>query len=326
MAVENKTVSADEQKREQKTQQEKASEIGNALVDALDLPFDGPKNADDPDQGEEIPKPEFEEDDDVEEEQDVEESEEESSEDDVAEEEEEDEDLIPKSKFNKRLQSEVARRKVLEARLAEMEAKTSEPKDSRREKLEGMSSAELDDLDDQIDEALFEARQSGDDSKKSELRSLRREVRQIRSQGPQKKQEAQVKAYNDAVNSVMSDPDNEGIDFDKDAEAIKTIAEGLYQKFPELQKMTSGQATALKMAVEHFRETKTLKKGKSEVKNLKRKNNKLKRKVSLDSSAVKGKISRSDFRKKIAEAKKSPSFYDKEAAMKDILNVDRYLS
>lgn len=309
MAVTVKEQTQEQQKQEQKEVQDKQDALTEKMLDDLDLPEID-------EQGGEV-KTKV----DLKEVDFTGEDEEEDSE--VEDEETEDEEVIPKSKFQKRLDAEVARRKVLEAKLAEME---SAPKaDSRTAKLEAMSEAELRAMKVQARDKWFDAKQDGNPELARQYQELEDEIDGIIKTSPQKFEKAQTKAYNDAVEDVMSDPRNEEIDFEKSGQEIKAIAVDIYQRYKELQTLKTGQATALRMAVDHFRETQRFEKGKSREKELKQKNNKLKRKTSLDSSVIKGSMKKTNLRSKYDAAKKSGSFYDKLEYATEILDVDRYL-
>ena len=319
MPVTVKTESTEDQQNQQKESQEKEA----ALTDALLAPLDLPKEIDE--QGDEVktkidPKKAIEEvkkDDQAEEAEEAEETEE------ADEGEEEDEEVIPKSKFQKRLDAEVARRKVLEAKLAEME--TGPKVDSRTAKLEAMSERELKAMKVQARDKWFDAKQEGNPELAVQYQQLEDEIDGIIKTAPKKFEEAQAKAYNDAANEVMSDPLNEDIDFEKSAADIKKLATDIYNKYGELKSLKTGQATALKMAVDHYRETQKFSKGKSRVKELKQKNNKLKRQTSLDSSAIKGDSGKVSLKAKYDRAKKTGMFQDKLDYATQIIDVDRYL-
>lgn len=242
-------------------------------------------------------------------------------------EEDDEEEVIPKSKFEKRLSSEVAKRKILEAELAEIKEQKSAVPNDRRSQLEAMSEAEQKQMKLEARSKWFDAKSDGDDALARQYMDLETELDEIIKTTPNKFVSEQVKAYDKAAKEVMLDPDNEGIDFndEKEAGAIKSIATEIYKKYPELQNLKTGQATALKMAVDHYRETKDISKGKSKVSELKQKNNKLKRKTSLDSSKLRGQLSRGDAKKLVAQAKSSGSIYEKTAALETFLDIDSYL-
>lgn len=318
MPVREKTATSDEVAQEQQAVQDKQKAVGDKLVEGLDLPF-GPEPSEE--QGEEVKlkeKPITP--DEVEDEP----KKDEEPEEQAKSEEETEEDVVPYTKFKKRVDALTAEKKILEAQVQELkESKT--PQGDRKQKLEQMTEAELKTLKHQ---AMGEWKAEGDPAREKQLVELMDEIDEIARTAGTRFQTAQVEAYNNAVREVYGDPANESIDFEdeKVSAEIKQLAQQVYQKHPELQRLKAGQATALKLAVDHYREISRFSKGKSEKDNLKRQVNNLKRKTSLDSSSVKGNINRSDLKKKYERAKKTNTFHDKEQYLDGIVDVDRYLS
>ena len=241
-------------------------------------------------------------------------------------EEDEDEDMVPKSKFNKRLNNEVARRKILEAELEELKENQRQPETSNQQKLESMSVAELKELKVKAKAELRDLIRSGEDpDREAQVDNLIDEVSDAIRSEPTRFEKAQNDAYNKAADEIESSPDYESIDFTKHNKEITQIAASIYQKYPDLQKMKSGKGTALKLAVDHFIQTSSVKASKSKEANLKRKNTNLKRKTSLDTSSVKGQMSRAKLTKMRKAAKESPSFDKKSEFLSEFIDVDSYL-
>lgn len=250
-------------------------------------------------------------------------------------EEDDDEDVIPKSKFEKRIKSEIEKRKALEARLAQLEEqnKKEEPS-STKDKLKSLSESELDRLLDDAEDAWFEAKQSGDADKARQLQTLKREIISVKSskivdtiKGPEKFQQKQIKAFNDAAQEIVESSDYKDIDFNDEniVKEIKEIATEIFVDSPELQKSETGQARALKMAVKHYQKLSGFQKGKTKESELKRQVTNLKRKTSLDSSSIKGNARKVNINKLYEKAKNTRDFSTKENYAGEFLDVDKYL-
>lgn len=333
MAVTVKEENQEEKNQTDKEVREKHESAVDDIVDSLGLPeIDEqggevkPKKEIGPDEKD---KDESEEEEEESEEEESEEEEEEESEEESAEEsgeeEEESEEVVSKSKFKKRVDSLTAQNKILEAKLAEKDKSSEAPADSRKAKLEAMSDTELRNMKaDARSKSRIASREEKDDLA-DQYDSLQDEIDDILQNAPVKFQQDQAKAYDSAITSVIADPVNENIDFKKVGAEIKEIANGIYSKNTDLHTLKRGQAVALELAVDHFRSSLKFTKGKSSVKKLKQTNLKLKRKTSLDSSALKGNKVNASTKTKYKKAKESKSIYDKLEFAGDILNVDQYL-
>ncbi len=193
---------------------------------------------------------------------------------------EEDEEVIPRSKYEKLRERTEKRIASLTAKVKEAESLKATPT-SRKDKLEAMSNKELKQLK---RDAFKEAKKTDDPQKEDEYLDLMDEVEEVLRTAPTRFQNKQVKAYEETVEEIILDPQNDDIDFKKESESIKKIASSIYSKHSDLHKIETGQAMALQFAIEHYREIRQLSRGKAKEANLKRKNTDLKRKTSLDSN------------------------------------------
>lgn len=238
---------------------------------------------------------------------------------------EEEEELIPKSKYEKVKSRLEQRVNALTAQLKQQE-QTKATVNSTREKLEQLNEKDLLALEDEVDDALFDARTANDTSKLSQLRNLRRELRDVIVTTPKRFVEKQVSAYNDSANSILNDPANEDIDFTTEAETIKKIATQIYSNKPDLQGLVRGQALALELAVEYYRDTKKLNQGKTKEASLKRELVKQKQKTTLGTSKSTGTPRTAvNMKKEFESAKRSGSDHDKAAFLGKLLDIDEYL-
>lgn len=315
MPVTEKSQTQADQEQEIKNTQEKENKLTNSLLNSLDLPADEPEKKPDLKEGGKVdtrrPKIEIKEEPEAEEE----ESEEEKEETD------EEEEVVPKSKFEKRLNSEVSKRKILEAKLEELEIKAKQNSTgSQRDRLENMSETELKQL---RADARAEYKRTEDPAREKQLDDLLEEIDEVRHTAPQRFEKKQVKAYNSKVGEIISD--NPEIDFDKSGSDIKAIAVKIYQKYPDLQKLERGQATALEMAFEHWQQTQKVSNGKSKEKEQKQQLTKLKQKTSLDSGSIKGQSNSASKQKAFEAAKKGGLTEKTKYVMDHLLDVDKLL-
>ena len=304
---------------QQRVDQEK-NQLGDHLLASLDLPSEE-ELTEDTEGGDIERKPKGTED--AEEEETQEEESEEKGEETEPEETEEsekqteeDEELIPKSTFLKRIEREKMARAKAEAELEEMKETKSAAKDPRRSKLEALSEKELRALKRQTRK---EFKTTEDTDREEQLLDLEDEIDEIIRTAPERFQKAQMTEYNKAAKQAMSIED---IDFEKHGQQIQKIAIGIYQKEKDLQKIKRGQAIALELAVDHFKEISKYSKGKSKETSLKQQVTKLKRKTSLDSGSVQGDANKPSRRKLYAKAKASPYYDDKQAVIDDLLGEE----
>lgn len=280
---------------EQKTVAEKRSKVaesimGGDLFKSLDLPTGDskPKSI----QEEQEEKRKAKEGDQDENEQQDSEAEEESQEETDGEAESSDEteneleDLIPKSKVQKRIDELTSKAKALERQVEELQAKSVVKRDEQQEKLDAMTSDELRDLKLNVRSAQMDS--GADKERLRELIDLEMKIDRTVNDAPKKFVEAQVAAYEKAAARVASDWEG---DLDKAAPKIVEIAKGIYRDIPSLSKDVNGQAIALELAVKHFKEVNKAPVGKSpEVAKLKSQVNNLKKKTGLDSKNTKGNV------------------------------------
>jgi hypothetical protein len=233
----------------------------------------------------------------VEEEQEQEEeSKEEDAEEEVQEEEqeekskdEEDEEVIPKSKVQKRFDELTAQKKALEKELEELKASKSEPKDEISKQLEGMTQEQLKAAKLEVRKAQIKAQ--NDDAKLNELLALEEKIDSAISDAPKNFQKAQAAAYTKMANKIAES--GEVKDLDKVAPTIIKLANEIYAEYPLLQKDVNGQATALELAFKHYKAINSAPGDKTKETELKRQNNNLKRKVTLDTKSGKANIEKS---------------------------------
>lgn len=193
--------------------------------------------------------------------------------------EEEDEELIPKSKFQKRLDEMTREKRVLEARLKRLEetAQQAQPaKDEDLVKLEQMSEKELQDLKRQT--RLAQIKNGNDDAMVSKLFELEDKIDSVMRTAPQRFAANQINKFNEAVQMSAAEIPN----FDKAQKDIFQLAKRIYDAAPELQSQVSGQARAWNLAMEHYRIMQEANAGKTKAAELGRQVNTLKKKVSLD--------------------------------------------
>lgn len=311
MAIQEKTQSPEEQKKEQDVVRDRADKFADSLLSSLDLPQDQdeePEEEKKPAKKKER-EPEPEEEQDPVSEEDGEDKEEDS---------EEDEEVIPKSKFQKRIAAERNRVRVLEAKVAELEQKRSEPTSDRKAKLEAMT---VDQLRQLKSDARIEWKSTEDIDRAKALDELVEEIDDIIRSGPQKFVQKQTVAYEKAAKEIMED--NDDIDFAKHGAEIKKIATDIYNKYQDLQRLERGQATALEMAFEHWKATRSG--GKSKEMDLKRQNLKLKQKTSLDSGVGKGQrsVHSTDRAKSLAAAKSGDTNAKIDHLFKHVVDIDK---
>lgn len=318
MAQEHSSAKATEITNEQDVQG-KIDAVGEDILSSLDLDIGNQEEKPGADGGEVKLKADFKEELAEEEEDEEEEEESEESEEEV----EEEEDVIARSKFEKYQAKMEKRINKLTAEKHELEE--AKPKDSTRIKLEKKTEAELEQIDEEIDDAIFEARTSGDNAKVRELKDLRKDVRDVVKTAPQRFAKAQQDAYNEKVSDITDLADDDGIDLNKEAGAIKSIAANIYQRNKAMRGLKEGQAMALELAYEHYKVQRQLGQGQSKEGDLKRKVTKLKKKVSLDSSKSTATKRGSSLKSKFKKAKGGD--YDAKADfLGEIINIDSYLT
>lgn len=206
-------------------------------------------------------------------------------------EEEESEEVIPKSKVQKRFDELTARIKSQEKQLEELKATKEAPKDEVTKQLEAMTNEQLRAAKLEVRKAQIKAQ--GDDSQLNELLSLEDKIDSAMQQAPANFQKAQGQAFSKKAQEIA---ESGGIpDMEKSAPAILKLANEIYQKYPLLQKDINGQATALELAANHFKALNSAPGDRTKETELKRQNNTLKKKVSLDTKGSKVNADKSRF-------------------------------
>ncbi len=189
------------------------------------------------------------------------------------------EEVIPKSKVQARFDQLTATIKRLEQRVAEKE--TAAPVDDIQRQLDDMNEDTLEDTLTQVRVAKEKARD--DDAKLLELVKLERRIEKTIVQAPQKFISNQVSELNKVAERLSSSGDINN----SNSQKILEIAKGIYDKYPKMQKAIDGQAMALELAVEHYKEMSKSSLVKTDTQNLKGQLNNLKKKTTLDTKNVK---------------------------------------
>lgn len=195
------------------------------------------------------------------------------------------EEVIPKSKIQPRIDKLTAQIKAQQRELDELKVSRQEPKDEVSKQLEAMT-------DEQLRAAKTEVRKAqiknkDDDAKLNELLELEDKIEATIKGAPDRFARAQVDAYNRTVQRIVDSGDIE--DIEKASPAILKIAKEIYESSPMFRKDVNGQATALELAVKHFKGMNTSG-DKTKETELKRQVNNLKRKTTLDTKGNKGNI------------------------------------
>lgn len=263
----------------EKTRQALASKImDNKVFQSLEIPTLEEEQV----QPEEVPEEEAsqEESDDTQEESSNDEGEETQSD----ESEDEDETMVPKSKVQARIDRLTAENKRLkalqESRAINKASEESASVDEQTKQLRAMSNTELEALKDQVEDAKFEAYTNKDTKKLQELRSLAKKIDDTVRTAPARFVQAQTVAYNRKADELaIGIPEK---DLEVAAPKIVAMAKEIYARYPKLQSDVEGQAIALEIAADKYKELSKYSLTKGSVNNLKSQVNKLKTKTSLD--------------------------------------------
>jgi hypothetical protein len=309
-------VNIEKQPDHDSNQAEAEKSFGEKLVSQIDLPASLTEAIDRAEVDEKVQKQnkESEEVEDVQEEE-VEDEEEVKEE---SEAEEEDEELIPKSKFQKRLDEMTREKKILEIRLKNLEERSSQHaqnSDEDTSKLEKMSEQELASLKRQV--RLNQIKAANDESMLNKLLDLEEKIDAVRSTGPQRFTQNQVSKFNEAVSMTSSEIPN----FDKAQKDIFNLAKNIYDSAPELHITVTGQARAWNLAVEHYKVLSQVNAGKSKSEDAERRMNTLKKKVSIESVSKKA-SSEPDTNEKLFKRAKNGNFNDKLSFIRKKFNTD----
>lgn len=231
---------------------------------------------------------------------------------------EEGDEVVSKKKVQKRISSLNARNKALaeeNARLKGQKDAEAEETDPDVKKLNAMTQDGLKATRRAVIVAIAKATREGDDEKVEKLVDLQDKVETAMQTAPQRFMTKQVNAYNQVADEISSLGE---IKMTKESAAeLKAIAREVYQSNPELHTLVNGQALALKHAYALYKATlsKTAEKGKTV--QLKRENNTLKRKTSLDSGGLKKKASKGA---EVSKLRKDASHGDTNAKINLIKN------
>ena len=204
--------------------------------------------------------------------------------------EEGEEELIPKSKVEKRF-----RQLTEEIRKLKAGQKTPEvTSDPDMVQLEKMTSEKLIELRQKIRQEIRDGNRAIargeeiDEKRLDSLDILADKVDEAIRSYPIRFQQKQVALFNQAAQEITSDlseefPENE---IEKACSEIKEIAEKIYSTYPKLQQSEDGQALALRLASDHWKAKREFSLGKSEVDRLKKTQKKLLRKITLDKNVI----------------------------------------
>lgn len=208
--------------------------------------------------------------------------EEEQTQEETQEDTQDEEEVVPKSKIQPRIDQLTAKLKAQQAEIDELRTHKNTPTDETQRQLDAASENELEDYLIQVRVAKEESR--SDPTKLTELVKLERRIEKSIVQAPQKFVQNQVKEFNNTVQRLAGDGEITDANYSK----ILETAKGIYDKYPKMQKAVDGQAMALELALEHYKQVGRTSIVKTETNNLKGQINTLKKKTALDTKAVKG--------------------------------------
>lgn len=203
------------------------------------------------------------------------------------EQEDEDEEVIPKSKVQKRFDELTAQLKAQRKELEELRnSKSSEPRDEVSKQLEAMTQEQLKAAKLEVRKAQIKAQD--DDARLNELLALEDKIDSAMNDAPKNFMKAQVDAFNRAAREIADSGDIK--DLEKASPEILKLAKEIFDEHPSLQKDINGQASALKLAVRHYKAISNNSVGGDKTKEveLKRQVNNLKRKTTLDTKTGTG--------------------------------------
>lgn len=235
------------------------------------------------------------------------------------------EDLIPKSKVQKRIDELTREKARLESRLKRLEDSANQPKqpvDSDTEAISKMSEPELVSLKRQIRMAQIES--AGDKAKLSQLLDLEDKVESHIRTAPQRFQQSQVSNFQSSWGEISS---VEGESFSKDFQAkLFQEANNIYARSNALKRDVNGQAEALWAAYDKLSAIRSLSDGKTKTNELERQVNTLKKKISVDSSSKKSASQDSDSMAKLFNKAKNGDTRSKAEFFRKRLNTDALVS
>lgn len=198
------------------------------------------------------------------------------------------EDMIPKSKIQPRIDKLNSKLKAQEAELESLRVNRAteekeKPVDELTAKLQKMSNEELKAL--KRDVRVAQLNSKDDQVKLKELLDLEDKIEDTVRTAPERFSQAQVKAYNKMADRVAQGYSPKEVE--TAAPQIIKMAREIYQRYPKLQSDVDGQAIALEIAADKYKELSKYSLQKGSVKNLKSQVNTLKRKTSLDNGSSK---------------------------------------
>jgi hypothetical protein len=236
---------------------------------------------------------------------------------------EEDEEVVPKSKHKKTLDKMQKRIDELTQKIKQHEAKETKEPETQAERLEALSVTELEELSDNVDESLLDAKvQAKVDGidvteKVKELKSLKQSIKKTMRDAPIRFQKKQMNILEEVTKDVSEiDPDVVSRKGD-----LWNLATKIYASSPSLQKTVTGQGEAMRLAAEHLLSVRQFSQGKEKVSELSRKVNSLKKKTTLDTNVRKGneKVLSAN---KLREKARHGTFDDKLEFMKSLVPDD----
>ena len=217
-------------------------------------------------------------------------------------------------KSNKRLETEVRRLKEGAASREEEtdpDTKTLSRIADRPDALEKLKSLKTD--------VMLAFKKETDPVKEKEYLALSEKIDKTISSLPQRFAGKQLSEYQAAVReTIETHGDAYG---EKEIIAIHDIAKKIYNSSATLKGSVSGQAEAWRLAEERFSERRTLSTDRSKTDDVKRQNNQLKKKVSLDIAVKKSSTDKVDDKRAFHKAKSGTSA-DKTAFIKKKMNTD----
>jgi len=232
-----------------------------------------------------------------------------------------DEELIPKSKVNKRFNELTKEIKDLRSQL---EGKTRESTtDPDVIKLNKKTPDELRQLKRNV---RAKSRVETDEDKLESYYDLEDKIDDALGSYSSRFQQRQIDAYNNVAEDIEDDPE---IKYTKEiGQTLKKLAFNIYQRYPKLQKLEDGQAMALRFAVDHFKANAQVVEGDQEKKKLRKFAAKLKKRTTLDANGLKRDKSSTDVvrSKERAHAPRATTLAKADYIKNDpLFNIDSYI-
>lgn len=313
--IEEKQLSSEQRKLDEALQAEGEQEFASKLVASMDLPS---TLADAVDESEKKADEEPVEEETEEQEESGGEEESEKKEEVL---EESDEDLIPKSKVQKRFDEMTREIKALKKQVTE-QSKVKEQEvvqDQQLKQLESMSESDLRTLKRQV--RVEQIKSSTDETKLSQLLDLEEKIDQTIRTSPIRFNSNQVSNFNKAVEDSAGEIEN----FDTVKAEIFNHAKNIFTSSPELQNSVMGQARAWNFAIDHYKALNKISEGKSNDMELKRKMNTLKKKISIDSTSKKA-VQAPDSQAKLFKKAVYGNEQDKKNFIRSKIDIDALMS